>query len=106
MTARTAGEAAWLHDPDRTTRSLSRRPDKLLPFDPADTAPDVPVMLDTNVYIARATRRLPAAIVAFVAGREVLHSGVALAELAVTAGLLDPRDARTMSHRPPLQRLL
>ena len=63
-------------------------------------------MLDTNFYIAHAGNRLPHAVLAFVEARTVLHCGVALAELAVTAGLLDPADPRTPTYRDPLRRLL
>ncbi len=78
----------------------------MLVFDPAAMPDGVPIMLDTNVYIARTARRVPPRIDAFVEARTVLHCGVALAELAVTAGLLDPADPRTPIHRDPLKRLL
>ena len=102
----TVGEAAWVHDPDGTTQSLGRRPDTSLVFDPAGLPDDLPVMLDTNVYIARTAKRIPAHIDAFVTTRTVLHSGVALAELSISAGLLDPADPRTPMYRNPLRRLL
>jgi hypothetical protein len=98
--------AAWTHDPDSVTRSFGRRPDDFLPFDITALPRDAPLMLDTNVYIARATDRLPAAIIALVARRTVLHCGVALAELAITAGLLDPADPRTAATRDRLEDLL
>jgi hypothetical protein len=101
-----AAQAAWMHDPDATTRSFARRADRLLPFDPAKMPPDVPVMLDTNVYIARAQNRLPTYVAAFIEARAVLHSAVALAELTITAGILEPRNPRTKLHRDPLRRLL
>lgn len=102
----TAADAAWAHDPDAVTRAYPRRADRLLPFDPATMPPDAPVMLDTNVYIARAQDRLPDHIVHVIAARTVLHCGVALSELSISAGLLDPKDKRTSRYREPLRALL
>jgi len=102
----TAVDAALCHDPDGFPRSLPRRPDTALPFDPTAFPRDCAVMLDTNVYIARGANRLPRDIQAFIATRPVLHSGVALAELSITAGLLDPADTRTANVRDGLIRLL
>ena len=102
----TAADAAWIHDPDALRGSIGRRPDSMLEFDPAAMPDGVPVMLDTNFYIAHAGNRLPRAVLAFVEARTVLHCGVALAELAMTAGLLDPADRRTPIYRDPLKRLL
>ena len=101
----TAADAAWAHDPDAVTRADPRRADRLLPFDPATMPPDAPVMLDTNVYIARAQDRLPDHIVHVIAARTVLHCGVALSELSISAGLLDPKDKRTSRYREPLRAL-
>ncbi len=102
----TAADAAWVHDRDVSRGSIGRRPDDMLVFDPAAMPDGVPVMLDTNFYIAHAGNKLPPAVLAFVEARTVLHCGVALAELAVTAGLLDPADRRTPISRAPLKRLL
>jgi hypothetical protein len=63
-------------------------------------------MLDTTFYIAHSAGRLPAAILEFVEARRAMHCGVALAELAITAGLLDPNDVRTASTQDALKRLL
>jgi hypothetical protein len=104
--ASTAAEAAWMHDPDVHLRPFSRRPDNQLSFDPATMPTDLPVMLDTNFYILGGQRQLPPAILAFVDGRTVIHSGIALAELTVSAGILDPQHPNTPGHRNPLHRML
>ena len=101
-----AAQAAWAHDPDAHRRSFARRADRLLPFDVSKLAPDGPVMLDTNVYIARLRNQLPGYVAEFIEARTVIHCGIALAELSITAGILDPADPRTGAHRNPLRRLL
>lgn len=68
--------------------------------------PHLPVMLDTNVYIQRLRRRLPAGLLAFVEDRPVLHSGVACAELAISAGILDPAHFGTSDNRATIMRVL
>jgi hypothetical protein len=102
----TAGAAALAHDPDSRRRASARRRDGELPFDPAAVPPGLPAMLDTNFYILRLQNRLPAEVLAFVEGRVVLHCGVALAELSVTAGILDPAHPGTERIRGPLLDLL
>jgi hypothetical protein len=103
---RPVSEVAWIHDPDQTTGSLARRADSSLPFDIARMPLAGPIMLDTNVYIARSAGRLPADIVEFVDARRALHCAVALAELSITAGLLNPNDGRTAATRGGLKHLL
>lgn len=102
----TARDAALTHDPEAHGRPYLRRPDTALPFDPAAMPRGLPVMPDTNFYILRLRRRLPAAILAFVDGREVLHSAISLSEISITAGLLDPAHPGTEAVRSPLLRLL
>ncbi len=63
-------------------------------------------MLDTSVYIAGAKDRLPANILKFIESRKVQHCGVAVTELSITAGLLDPRHEGTRSVQSPLRRFL
>ena len=63
-------------------------------------------MLDTTFYIARFQSRLPVAIREFAETRSILHCGVALAELSISAGILDPSDRRTHAHRHPLKHLM
>jgi hypothetical protein len=104
--AATACGAALAHDPDAYTQAFARRPRSELPSDPEAVPPELPVMLDTNFYILRLQNRLPAAILAFVERRAVLHCAVALAELSISAGILDPGHPGTERHRGPVLRLL
>jgi len=99
-----ASDAAWIHDPEETTKSFAQRADGLLPFDISRMPPSIPVMLDTSVYIARSAGRLPTDITKFVEARAALHCGVVLAELSITAGLLGPGDRRTPSAHDGLKR--
>jgi hypothetical protein len=101
-----AADAAWIHDPDAHSRSYPRRADTLLPFDPGTMPPGMPVMLDTTFYIARFQQRLPSPIQAFAASRTIWHCGVALAELSISAGILDPVDVRTPVYSQPIKKLL
>lgn len=104
--AATAGAAALAHDPDAQGRACARRGDGELPFDPAAVPAGLPAMLDTNVYISRLHGKLPQAVLAFIEGRAVLHCGVALAELSISAGILDPAHPGTESSRGPVLRSL
>ena len=98
----TAGALALTHDPDRHTRPLPRRHDSALPFDPAALPPDLPLMLDTTVYVHRLQNKIPPPILALVEARPVLHCAVAVAEIAVSAGIMDPTHATTARYRTPL----
>jgi predicted nucleic acid-binding protein len=102
----TACEAARVHDPDAFQRPFPYREDKDLPFDATAMPSDCPVMLDTNVYIARLQGKLPSATAAFVEASIVIHSSVALSELSISAGILDPSNPATEANRGPLLRLL
>ncbi|PPQ37876.1 hypothetical protein CCS01_02935 [Rhodopila globiformis] len=102
----TACEAALAHDPGAVRRPFPYREDKDLPFDVTAMPPDRPVMLDTNVYIARLQGKLPPAIAAFVEASVVIHSSVALSEISISAGILDPSNPATEANRGPLLRLL
>lgn len=86
--------------------SFRRRADNLLPFDLAKMPANAPVMLDTTFYIARLHSRLPEPIQEFAEARTILHCGVALAELTISAGILDPSDSRTGGYRHPLKHLM
>jgi len=101
-----AGGIAFRHDPDSFSRSLPRRPRTALPYDPAALPAGMAVMLDTSVYIERLRGRLPEAIIACIDARPVLHSAVACAELAISAGLLDPAHPSTAGNRGAIARLL
>jgi hypothetical protein len=102
----TACEAALIHDPGAFRRPFSYREDKDLPFDVTAMPSDRPVMLDTNVYIARLQGKLPPAIAAFVEASVVIHSPVALSEISISAGILDPSNPATEANRGSLLRLL
>ena len=102
----TAGALALLHDPDRHTNPFPRRHDSTLPFDPAVLPADLPLMLDTTVYVHRLQNKIPPPIHALVEARPVLHCAVAVAEIAVSAGIMDPSHATTARYRTPLLDLL
>ena len=102
----TAGAMALLHDPDRHTRPFPRRHDSALPFDPAALPSDLPLMLDTTVYVHRLQNKIPPPIHALVEARPILHCAVAVAEIAISAGIMDPTHATTARYRTPLLGLL
>lgn len=102
----TAGSQTLMHDPDRHTRPFHRRDDRALPFDPAVLPPDRPLMLDTTVYVHRLQNKIPPPIHALVGARPVLHCAVAVAEIAISAGIMDPTHATTARYRTPLMGLL
>ena len=52
-------------------------------------------MLDTTVYIDSQKAKLPKNLAARIAGGEILHSAVALGEIAANLGLLDPGHSGT-----------
>lgn len=103
--AESAG-AALRHDPDGFTRGLVTRAAAELPYDPAAFGHDLPVMLDTNAYIDQLKGKLPAGIARFIAGRALLHCSIALQEIAISIGIMDPANPATPTHRPPLVQLL
>ncbi len=94
-----SARAALRHDPDRVTRSIAARA-------PAGFGADLPVMLDTNAYIDQLRGKLPDGIARFILGRTLLHCSVALEEIAISIGIMDPTHPSTARHRPPLLRLL
>jgi predicted nucleic acid-binding protein len=94
------------HDPAAYSRPIARRSDADLPFDPAAMPADLPVMLDTNFYIARLKGKLTAQILNFVDGRQVVHSGIACSELAISVGILTPGEPTTPIYRDPIMNLL
>lgn len=63
-------------------------------------------MLDTDFYILRLQNKLPAEVLAFVEERTILHCAVALAELSISASILDPGHPETERNRGPVLRLL
>jgi predicted nucleic acid-binding protein len=90
------------HDPAAWVRPLRYRPKAELPYDPAAIPPDAPLLLDTTVYIDQLKGHLPPAIVALISSHGIVHGAPVLAELAVTVGVLDPRDPRTATTLEPI----
>jgi hypothetical protein len=81
----TAWHAGWAHDPDAAIQPFSRRKQHSCYTDPKDMPQGKAVMRDTNVCIYREKGSLPGETAAFVDDRTTVHSGVALAELTITA---------------------
>jgi hypothetical protein len=90
------------HDPAAWVRTLRYRPRRELPYDASAVPPDWPLLLDATVYVDQLKGQLPADIVALISSRVILHGAPALAELAVTVGVLDPRDQRTRTTLEPI----
>jgi hypothetical protein len=102
----TAWDLAKRHDSDAWTTSLARRPDVVLPFDPAAVPGHLPVMLDTDFYIDRLRGKVPPDVLGFLAARRVIHSAVAIQELTIAVGILDPVHPSTPGYRQPIIHLL
>lgn len=90
------------HDPACYTSALAYRPRDQQPRDLAAVDADALFILDTAVYVDAQTDRLPLDLAARLAGAEILHSAVALGEVAASLGLLDPRHPGT----PTVSRVL
>lgn len=90
------------HDPARWKRTLAYRPKTELPYDPSLLPSDAPLLFDATVYIDQLKGDLPVSIVTLLASRVILHGAPALAELAVTVGILDPQDSRTGETLKPI----
>lgn len=105
-TPATAWDAAWVHDPGQVFRPLARRKHHACCTDAGAVPKGRAVMLDTNVYIYKGQGVLPTETADLVDGRTTLHSGIALAELAITAGLFDPSHPTTGRYRDPVENLL
>lgn len=104
MPSNTIGALAKRYDPARYTAALRYRHDSDLPFDPV-TAPVLPLLLDTTVYLDRSAGRLPRSIRRLIAARQhlVFNCGVVCAELAISIGLLNPTDTRTAATITAIQ---
>jgi hypothetical protein len=102
----TARSVAMLHNPDRYTKAFPRRLDAALPFNPAVLASNAPLMLDTTVYVHRLQNKIPRQIHELVDARPIVHCAVAVAEVAITLGLMDPTHETTVIHQTPLLGLL
>ena len=94
------------HDPAAWVRSLRYRSRRGLPYDAAAVTPDFPLLLDATVYVDQLTGHLPTDIITLIASRVVWHGAPVLAELAVTVGILNPRDQRTRATLEPIIDLL
>ena len=94
------------HDPARWSRTLARRPKADLPFEPLEVPAGAALLFDTTVYIDQLKGQLPEPIVNLMASRPILHGAAALAELAVTIGVLDPADRRTNATLTPIVEML
>ncbi len=77
-------------DPGYYRSTLAYRERGKLPFDAGATPADAVLMLDTTVYIDAQKGKLPQGLAARIATAEVVHSAVALSEIAANLGLLDP----------------
>jgi len=93
-------------DPGRWSRPLAHRPRADLSFDPLRVPAEVSLLFDATVYIDQLKGQLPASIVNLMASRTILHGAPALAELAVTIGVLDPADRRTPATLAPIVEML
>lgn len=94
----TAGDLFACHGPS-SSHPLHRRPRTALHFDPRAVGPDDPILLDTTVYIDALQGGLPIPMQALVASRIVLHSAVAVAEMALSAAYLRPDHPSTPQNR-------
>jgi hypothetical protein len=94
------------NDPGRWPRPLTRRPKADLPFDPLQVPAGVSLLFDATVYIDQLKGQLPTPIVNLMVSRTILHGAPALAELAVTIGVLDSADARTQATLIPIVEML
>jgi predicted nucleic acid-binding protein len=83
------------HDPGRYRATLAYRPRDELPWSLDAIATDAVLMLDTTVYIDALKAKLPQDLAARIATAEIVHSAVALGEIAANLGLLDPAHAGT-----------
>jgi hypothetical protein len=104
LSADLAGILRWLK-PERRIERLVPRDESLLTA--AETASGLtgPIMPDATAYIhARQGRLPPAAVPLF--SRPLLHSPIALAEIAASVGWLDPRHPKTATRARILSTML
>jgi hypothetical protein len=93
-------------DPTAPRKPLRYRRRDELPYDIEAVPADLPLLLDTTVYMDQFQGRLRVALADLVTSRDVRHAAPALSELALTFGHLDPTDARTAAAVHPLRELL
>jgi predicted nucleic acid-binding protein len=94
------------HDPARWPRTLAHRRKADLPYNLTEIPTGASLLFDTTVYIDHLKGQLPSPIVNLMASRTILHGASALAELAVTIGILDPADKRTRETLIPIIEML
>jgi predicted nucleic acid-binding protein len=94
------------HDPARYTATLAYRTRDQLPYEITAAPADAVLMLDTTVYIDAQKAKLPTDLAARIAGAEILHSAVALGEIAASLGLLDPAHLNTAGVSAVLREML
>ena len=83
------------HDLGLYRATLAYRERSALPWDVNAIPAEAVLMLDTTVYIDAQKGKLPQGLAARIATAEVLHSAVALSEIAANLGLLDSDHAGT-----------
>jgi predicted nucleic acid-binding protein len=94
------------HDPSFWASSLIHRAKVDLPFDASQLPEDAPLLFDTTVYIDQLKGELPNTIVSLMSSRPIFHASPALAELAVTVGVLNPTDQRSKQALLPITETL
>jgi predicted nucleic acid-binding protein len=94
------------HDPAAYGTTLAYRSRDQLPRDLAAIPPDVPLMLDTTVYIDAQKAKLPRDLAVGLVGAEIIHSAVALGEIAAGIGLRDPGHPGTPKVSRALREIL
>lgn len=101
--------------PHKRTTPLARRPDGALSFAQPGRRPPRPLVLDTTVYLDQIQRRFPNELDGLLRKGGLWHSSVAVAELALALGRLDPghpaspaavRQIMTVMARVPAHRVL
>lgn len=102
-----AARAFRRHDPSAWTTTLAYRERGVLPYDIGAIGVGATLMLDATVYIdAQKAGGLPPLLAATLVDSTILHSAVALSEIVVALGLLDPRHPGTLAIRGALEETL
>jgi predicted nucleic acid-binding protein len=94
------------HDPGRYLGTLAYRERSELPWNANAVPVEALLMLDTTVYIDAQKGKLPQELAARIATAEILHSAVALGEIAANLGLLDPNHVGTAKVSQVMQETL
>ncbi len=104
MGSKALGRIAQRYDLALYTAAFRYREDDRLPLD-ASAVPPLPLLFDTTLYLDRGAGKLPRPIVDLIAARRhsVYTCGVVCAELAISIGLMDPNDPRTLGSVAAIQ---